>query len=168
MTSNQRTATALRHARPAQPDRFDRPADRERERHLRVVGPRDRRARTFRLTPRAGVTMTVALFGGLFAVAGSHVLLIDGQARLDRLDDQVAEAEADYEQLRMEAAELGSPERILAEAAEMGMVAPDGRVWVSPDQPVSPDEAAAGSAGDADDDPTTTWEEIKPHLGSTP
>jgi hypothetical protein len=159
MAPNPRTATALRPARPAE---VDRSTERDRLRHLRVVGPRERRARTFRLTPRAGVTMTVALFGGLFAVAGSHALLIESQARLDRLDDQVAEAEADYERLRMEAAEMASPERILAEAGEMGMVAPDGRVWVSPDQPTT----AEGGGGD--DDPTTTWEDIKPHLGSTP
>ncbi|MGH9212013.1 MAG: hypothetical protein ACRD2C_15215 [Acidimicrobiales bacterium] len=164
MAPAQRTATALRAPRPSEADRST-----ERLRRLRVVGARERRARTFRLTPRAGVTMTVALFGGLFAVAGSHALLIESQGRLDRLDDQVAEEEARYESLRMEVADMAAPERILAEAAELGMVAPEDRAWVSPDQPVS-DSGSSGEAaeGSTHDDPTTTWEDIKPHLGSTP
>jgi hypothetical protein len=166
MAPAQRTATVLR---PKRADEALAPA--ERQRHLRVVRPHDRLRRKLHLTPRAGVTMTVALFGGLFAVAGSHALLIESQARLDRLDDQVADEEARYERLRMDVAEMESPERILADAAQLGMVAPEGLVWVSPDQPVdSPaGSGAGGGAGTSDDDPTTTsWETVKSYLGSTP
>jgi hypothetical protein len=167
MAPVQRTATALRPERDGAGLRTT-----ERLRHLRVVRPQDRLRRPFRLTPRAGVTMTVALFGGLFAVAGSHALLIESQARLDRLDDQVAEEEARYERQRMEVAELESPERILADAAAQGMVAPEDLTWVSPDQPASAGGATGSDgvpAGSADDDLTSTsWEDVKPYLGSTP
>jgi hypothetical protein len=139
----------------------------ERLRHLRVVRPHDRARRPLRLTPRAGVTMTVLLFGALFAVAGSHALLIESQGRLDRLDVQAAEEEARYERLRMDVAQMESPERILAEATAQGMVPPADLVWVSPDQPAA--GTSASDAGAADEEsPGTSWEEVKPYLGSTP
>jgi hypothetical protein len=154
-----RSATLLR------PERSDGRGPVPRLRHLRVVGPHDRVRRAFRLTPRAGVTLTVLLFAALFAVAVSHALLIESQARLDRLDSQVAEEEARYERLRMEVAELESPDRIVADATALGMVAPEELVWITPDQAVPATDAATGTDPDASD---TSWEDVKPYLGSTP
>jgi cell division protein FtsL len=143
----------------------------EPERHLRVV-PLD--GRRFRLTPKTGVGLTVALFGALFGVAVSHALLIEGQLELDRLDQQVAEEQARYERLRLEVAELESPERILADAQELGMVAPEEVTWLTPDQPASDgtggdggSESAAGESA-AGESPGTSWVDVKPYLGTTP
>jgi cell division protein FtsL len=138
----------------------------ERQRHLRVVNRSQRRR--FRLTPKTGVTLTVLGFGALFGVAVSHALLIEGQLRLDRLDQQVAEEQARYERLRLDVAGLESPERILADAQEMGMVPPEEVTWLTPDQAADP--AAADPAADpaADSTATTNWEDVKPYLGTNP
>jgi cell division protein FtsL len=162
----------------------------EPERHLRVV-PID--GRRFRLTPKTGVGLTVALFGALFGVAVSHALLIEGQLELDHLDQQVAEEQARYERLRLEVAELQSPERILTDAQELGMVPPEDVIWLTPDQPApaaggsasgggagaageaaagAGDGAAASAAGGesaaAAESPGTSWVDVKPYLGTTP
>jgi cell division protein FtsL len=125
-----------------------RPArDRERrDRHLRVVPPNRRAGSGLRLSPRAGVILTVLLFAALFAVAVSHALLIEGQAKVDDLDQQVAAEQARYEELRREVAELEAPQRILGEATgRLGMVPAGDPVWLSPDEPAP--------AGDLPDDP---------------
>jgi cell division protein FtsL len=145
----------------------------ERERHLRVVQIDGRR---FRLTPKTGVGMTVALFGALFGVAVSHALLIEGQLELDRLDQQVATEQARYERLRLEVAELESPERILNDAQELGMVPPEDVTWLTPDQPAGDGSgtgaAATGTGGGdesaAGESPGTSWVDVKPYLGTTP
>jgi cell division protein FtsL len=133
------------------------------ERHLEVV--RKRPPNRFRLTPKTGVSLTVLLFGGLFGVAVSHALLIEGQLRLDRLDQQVSQEQARYERLRLDVAELESPERILTDAQEMGMVPPQDVTWLTPEQ-----AAATGAAPTEGDDASTgtSWEEVKPYLGTNP
>ncbi len=120
-----------------------RPArDRDRrDRHLRVVPPNRRAHLALRLTPRAGVMLTILLFAALFGVAVSHALLIEGQAKVDDLDQQVAAEQARYEELRREVAELEAPQRILGEATgELGMVPAGDPVWLSPDEPAPTDE----------------------------
>jgi cell division protein FtsL len=120
-----------------------RPArDRDRrDRHLRVVPPNRRARPALRLTPRAGVMLTILLFVALFSVAVSHTLLIEGQAKVDDLDQQVAAEQARYEELRREVAELEAPQRILAEATgKLGMVPAGDPVWLSPDDPAPTDE----------------------------
>ena len=115
-----------------------RPArDRDRrDRHLRVVPPNRRARPALRLSPRAGVMLTILLFVALFGVAVSHALLIEGQAKVDDLDQQVAAEQARYEELRREVAELEAPQRILGEATgELGMVPAGDPVWLSPDEP---------------------------------
>jgi cell division protein FtsL len=138
------------------------------ERHLKVV--RKSPPNRFRLTPKTGVSLTALLFGGLFGVAVSHALLIEGQLRLDRLDQQVAEEQARYERLRLDVAELESPERILTDAQEMGMVPPQDVTWLTPDQAAATSatqgEGEASGSGAA---PTgTSWEDVKPYLGTNP
>lgn len=140
----------------------------QRLRHLRVVRSSDRRRAQFRLTPRAGVTLTVLLFVALFAVAVSHALLIGSQVHLDRLDDQVAEEESRYERMRLDVAELQSPDRIVADAAAQGMVAPDELVWITPDQAVPAGSVTPESSEAGTESTDTSWEEVKPYLGSTP
>lgn len=120
-----------------------RPArDRDRhDRHLRVVPPNRGARRALRISPRAGVLLTILLFVALFGVAVSHALLIEGQARVDDLDQQVAAEQARYEELRREVAELEAPQRILGEATgKLGMVPAGDPAWLSPDEPAPTDE----------------------------
>jgi cell division protein FtsL len=136
--------------------------------HLQVVR-QGVRARQIRLTPRAGVTMVVLLFVALFLVAVSHALLIESQIRLDDLDKQVSEEQAQYEDLREEVAELESPARIQEAATEMGMVPPGETVWIGAEQPAAPtDDGADGDDGAEEGSPNTSHSDVKPYLGSTP
>jgi hypothetical protein len=140
------------------------PEQEPRERHLRVV-PEGRRL-PINLTPRTGVVLTLLLFGALFGVAVSHALLIESQASLDRLDDQVATEQDRYERLRMERAELESPDRIVAEASEMGMVPADDVTWLTPDHPAPEGVESTPEAGA--EAPGTSWADVKGYLEPTP
>jgi cell division protein FtsL len=139
----------------------------ERSRHLAVVRPGSRARTQFKLTPKTGVTLTALMFGALFGVAVSHALLIQSQIRLDEMDKDVADEQARYEQLRLQVAELESPDRIIDAAHQLGMVDPAETVWLTPDEA----DAAGADAGSTEEDPEspdTSYEEVKPYLGSTP
>jgi cell division protein FtsL len=133
-----------------------------RERHLRAV-PEARR-RLANLSPRTGVLMTLLLFAALFGVAVSHALLIEGQAELDTLDDQVAAEQDRYERLRLERAQLDSPDRILDEAAQMGMVPADDVTWLTPDQ-AAPEGVTPTT--EPVETSRTSWSDVKPYLEPT-
>jgi cell division protein FtsL len=136
-----------------------------RDRHLRVV-PSNRRARPgLRLSPGAGVVLTVLLFVALFGVAVSHALLIEGQAKVDDLDQQVAAEQARYEELRRDVAELESPQRILGEATgELGMVPAGNPVWLSPDEPAPSNDLPDDPPQES---PDTSAARVKPYLEPT-
>ncbi|HET6834595.1 MAG TPA: hypothetical protein VFH30_12050 [Acidimicrobiales bacterium] len=141
-------------------DRRDR-----RDRHLRVVPPNRRARPAIRLSPRTGVVLTVLLFAALFGVAVSHALLIEGQAKVDDLDQQVAAEQARYEELRRDVAELESPQRILGEATgELGMVPAGDPVWLSPDEPAPTDDVADDPPPES---PDTSAARVKPYLEPT-
>ena len=141
-------------------DGTDRDSDR---RHLRVVGPW-RPGWGLRLSPRAGVVLTVCAFAALFAVAVSHALLIERQARVDDLDAEVAEQQARYEELSLEVAQLKSPERIRREAIEeLGMVPAGEVVWLTPTEP-----APTGDDPPDDESPDTSAARVKPYLEAAP
>jgi cell division protein FtsL len=136
---------------------------RERERHLRVVHP-DRRRLNVRLSPRAGVALTVLLFVALFGVAVSHAVIIEGQASVDSLDQRVAAEQARYEELRQQVAELESPQRILGEATEeLGMVPAGEKIWLTPDEP-----APTGTTEPPPESPDTSAARVKPYLEPAP
>lgn len=105
---------ALAPARPPRP-RPARPA-------LRVVPGHQRRG-----VVGTVVALTVlALFASLFGLAVFHTMLVEGQSTVDDLDDRLVVAESETERLRLQIAELESPERILTVATEdLGMVPPD-------------------------------------------
>ena len=135
----------------------------DRRRHLRVVGPQ-RAGLGLSLSPRAGVMLTVLAFVALFGVAASHALLIQNQASVDELDDRVAAEQARYEELRLEVAQLESPQRISTEAQQtLGMVAPGDVEWLTPDDP-----APAGEPEDLAESPGTSAERVKPYLEAGP
>lgn len=130
------------------------------ERHLEVVRP-GRAGLRLRLSPRAGVLLTICAFAALFAVAVSHALLIERQARVDDLDARVAEQQARYEELSLEVAQLDSPDRIRREAIEeLGMVPAGETVWLTPDEPAPAAEDPPPDEGS----PNTSAARVKPYL----
>ncbi|HVE45576.1 MAG TPA: hypothetical protein VNA57_02350 [Acidimicrobiales bacterium] len=121
---------------------------------LRVVRPapsrRPRRARVVTVLVAVGVLL------GLFGLVASHVMLTQGQFRLDGLRARAAIEQARYERLRLKVAELESPSRIVATAQErLGMVPPPSVTYLSPTGAVSaPAEEPDGDEGEstAEDD----------------
>jgi cell division protein FtsL len=93
--------------------------------HLQVVPPgylsagaRRRRAR--RLVVLAGIAVAALLFG----VVAFHVVLTQGQLDLQQLQARAQSASVHEQQLRLEAAQLESPERVVQDAQHLGMVPP--------------------------------------------
>lgn len=122
MTPPAATATARRATAPA-------PA---------AAPPRRRRLRVVE-APRPQVSvLTMVLAGALlltvvFGVVAFHTLLVSNQSDLDDLDRRIEAEVARSEQLRLRAAELAAPERIVRVASdELGMVTPEEVVWLEP------------------------------------
>jgi len=153
--------------------------EQEEERHLRVVeapvrtlAQRRRRARIL-LASVAGLAAVVA-----FGLVYLHVVLAQRQFTLDRLNAQVQTAQANYQQLRLKVAELGSPQHIITNAeGRLGMHQPTAVTYVTPSTQVagsgpstsrapSPSGSASGvvpaPAGGAD------WPSIKSLLAGSP
>jgi cell division protein FtsL len=88
-----------------------------------------RRRRTH-LVACVGGAIVVA---GLFALVAFHVVVTQAQFRLDKMDARAANEQARYQRLRLQVAELESPDRIVAAAQErLGMVPPPGVTYLSP------------------------------------
>jgi cell division protein FtsL len=110
----------------------------------------------------------------LFGLAGVHVLLTEGQFRLERLQTQSDDAQAQYVRLRLEVAQLESPERIVAAAQErLGMVPPTALTYLTPTGPVSAPASSAPVTPPAPRsrpaaDPTQGWASAKAALSSRP
>ena len=176
------SATARTHARPvraaAQPARRGQPARPARP-PLRVVRPGELSPKVRRRRAGAAAVLAVLLvFGGLFGLAVCQAIMAQNQMRLDRLDREVADAQARYQRLRLRVAELESPERIVAAAQErLGMVPPETVRYLSPSgeaagevraaaatpPPEQTDDGNGGGTGGG-----AAWAAIKPYLGGRP
>jgi cell division protein FtsL len=137
---------------------------------LRVVRPTEASPRIRQRRARLAVTALMALVAtGLFGLVALHVLLTQNQFRLDDLRSKATTEEARYQRLRLEVAQLESPERIVADAQQrLGMVEPPSVTYLTPVKPApgateqaTTDDPAALAAGP---DPTG-WTEVKPRLG---
>jgi hypothetical protein len=53
-----------------------------------------------------------------------HVVLAQNQMELDRLNGQIAKEQRTYEQRRLAASQLASPQRVIQEAERLGLVQP--------------------------------------------
>ena len=86
------------------------PATRDRRPQLRVV--HESAPRRISLA-----VITVLVVGGiflmLFGLVVVHTMLLQNQQRLDHLDAQVSDAQAHYQQLRLQVAQLEAPQRII-------------------------------------------------------
>ena len=106
-------------------------------------------------------TTAVLTVGTIFGAAAFHVLLVQSQFRLDRLNHEAAEQQQRYENLRLEVARLSAPERIVAAAQErLGMVAPPDVSYLMAPAPTPGGPAVPSLAGG--------WSEVKPYLAARP
>jgi hypothetical protein len=74
---------------------------------------------------RPWVVATTIVFLALFLLAGVHTMLIVGQLRLDAMRNGVSDEHVKVQELRLQLADLESPERVLAAANDLGLVSPD-------------------------------------------
>lgn len=110
--------------------------------------------------PQVGVwaVYTVVAVLAFFALIYSRTALDRSAIELERIEEQIAIEENSYQQLRLEVARLGSPDRIVPAANELGLVLP------THVQPV----AAAGVVTVEQDDLEQRWAEVKSVLSASP
>ena len=131
---------------------------------LRVVGLH-RRRRGWQVGTVAGVL----LFAALFVIAGAQALIVQQQQQIDVVNDRVDAAEGDAEQLKLELAELQSPQRITDVAAtQLGMVPAPPPVYLLP-RPDDDDRAAEipPATPTTTTPPATTPTTVRPALKPT-
>lgn len=155
------SAVALR-ARPARPVLPPRqPAGTRRTATLRVVDTEaQRRARKIR---RVLVGFGVIVVCSLVAAVGFHVFVAQSQLQLDRLEQDIAVEQQQYQELRLAVAAASSPEQITTRATELGLVPPSD----PPNVVTVPPDPAAPAAIPLDSTGTTlaeSWETVKPYL----
>ena len=96
---------------------------------LRVI-PGRREAPRIGLRQLAWLLLAVGMF---FALIYSRIFLDRAAFEITRLEGQISEQEARFDELRLRVAQLESPRRIYSEAERMGMVLPDqGRTVYAP------------------------------------
>lgn len=101
--------------------------------HLRVVEARPSRVARRRVTGLVLALTTLAVFASLFGLAVFHAVLVQSQSRLDHMDQEIVEARARTEHLRLRVAELEAPDRVVNVALEdLGMVTPSDVVVLTP------------------------------------
>ena len=111
---------------------------------LRVI-PGRRQASQIGLRQLAWLLLAVAMF---FSLIYSRIFLDRAAFEITRLESQISEQEARFDELRLEVAQLESPRRIYAEAERMGMVLPDqGRTVYAPMPAPSDDLSEMASSG---------------------
>jgi cell division protein FtsL len=118
-----------------EPVEIDEPEEKARRpggpRHLRVVEPKPRRllpkARTL-FVVGAGTAIAVA-----FALVYLHVVMAQRQIQLDNLDTKLTAEQAQYQALRLQVAQLDSPQQIIKTAeGQLGMRQPNSVTYLSP------------------------------------
>jgi cell division protein FtsL len=82
----------------------------------------------------AGVFVAACLFG----VVAFHVVLTQGQLDLQRLQAKAAAGRATEAALRLQVAQLESPERVVADAQRLGLTAPAQVRYLTPETTVPP------------------------------
>jgi cell division protein FtsL len=152
------------------------PAGLEEARHLRVVplpvrtaARRRRRARALALLA-VSLVMTVA-----FGLVYLHVVLAQRQFALDRLTSKVQAEQATYQNLRLQAAQSGSPQQIISTAeGQLGMRQPPAVSYLTPTVTIggasSPDSGSAAASGSSGPAPAgdADWPQIKAQLAGSP
>jgi cell division protein FtsL len=157
-----------RTAHATAPQRVPKPAPRPTREPLRVVRPAPRRTRIGLI----GAIGTLAVFGVLFGLVVFQTMMVQNQARLDRLDAQIRDEQARYQQQRLQVAQLEAPSHIVEVATQrLGMVTPPGTSYLTPSAADAADANANASVANASAErPADTgddWATVKPHLGAS-
>ncbi len=139
---------------------------------LRVVTDAELRDAQRRARARTFVLTGLVLFAvSIFAVVVAHVVLMQSQFELEDLQRKSAAKQAEFDRLRLQVADLESPDRIVATAQErLGMVEPPKITYLAP----SPDAAPAatetptplGNREAAVTARPASWSTVKPHLSA--
>lgn len=122
---------------------------------LEVVEPR----RRIRTGPTVALGATIA-FVIAIAIVACQVLLVQGQQRLDRLDADITASTDRYHELRLQVAELEAPDRVVAEATDLGMVPPADVTYLTPEAPAPVDGTDGSGGADALDE----YAQTRPNL----
>jgi len=143
------------------PSRAPRPQPRREERpDLRIVERRRRRPSRRRIVSVLAISaFTLILF---MAVAG-HVMILQQQQRIDRLNQQSRQEQATYNRLRLQVDDLQAPSRIVEQALHLGLVQPGQVHWLTPTSSLPSN--TAGSTGPTDGD-SGDYPQVKPFLGT--
>ena len=139
---------------------------------LRVVNDARVHAAGRQRRVRAVLMLAAVLVAGcMFALAAFNAVLVSGQGRVDALEKQVAEAQAQYSANRLRVAELEAPGHVVAVAQQrLGMVPPPRVTYLTPSETMA-DEVGPGSGSKqpaTSSDNGTSWAAVKPYLGSRP
>lgn len=88
------------------------------------------------------ISLVLGVVAVLFGIAGAQTLIISEQAHIDRVNGRIVAAEARAEQLRVELAQLQSPQNVTSVATtRLGMIPAPTPVYL---QPRPTDDARAG------------------------
>jgi cell division protein FtsL len=140
-------------------------------RHLRAVPPpgdapsRRRRARAILLA--AAAVAAVVAFGLVYL----HVVLAQRQFALDRLTSQVQAESTTYQNLRLEVAQLGSPQHIISTAeGQLGMHEPASVTYLTPTTSIGPPTSTPATSRSVPVAPSgdANWPQIKAQLAGSP
>jgi hypothetical protein len=144
-----------------------------RPRHLRVVDPDARRAARRRVRRHRWVARLafVTVVGSVLLVVGIHVMMAEGQLRLDRLEAQATTAQRRYEGHRLAYAQEATPQAIVTRAQQLGLVpGSESRYLAVPG--ISNADSKDGTGGpDGTESPSARaldWEKVKPSLVAQP
>lgn len=111
---------------------------------------------------RVGVLLALVTVFALVTAVVFHVVLAENQMELDRLNGQIDKEQRVYEQRRLTASLLASPQRVIQGAERLGLVLPPepARYLYVPNAPMpkTDDGSTAETLGD--------WSRTKPSLGS--
>ena len=172
--SARRTGSAAVAAGAVGPRRRPDPSSPARPQHLRVVAPQHRsqddrrRRRRVRVASAVGLAVAVA-----FGLVYLHIVLAQRQFALDHLTAKVTAQQEQYQQLRLQVAQVEAPARIISVAeGKLGMREPSSVTYLTPSGSAVPAVSAAAAAGgkrnvlapagDAD------WPQIKSLLAGSP
>ena len=155
-----RSAPARQRPRPAPPVKRA-PARPE----LRVVRTEElREAERARLVRQLAVAGAVIAALCLFGVVVFHVQLTQNQFRLDKLQEQSLDRQAEYDRLRLQVAELESPDRVIAAAQGLGMVPAPKVTYLAPTIEEPGDTDTPALTADQGTGGESSWSTVKPHL----
>jgi cell division protein FtsL len=110
---------------------------------------------------RVGGVLAVVTILALITAVVFHVVLAQNQMELDRINGQITKAQRTYEQRRLTANVLASPQRVIQEAQRLGLVVPaePAEYLYVPDAPMPKTDDGSTASTIAD------WSKTKPSLG---